>query len=246
MEYTNGVFNVYKKLTNEERLTFHNRMKNGDTFARDELIHSCLPLVIKIAEKFSFNNKHIDLEDFIQEGNIALVNAVDNWNPDIGSLTNLVHNAVTNALINEVYKARYKIKTPYALTAYASKTLRVIESVDSDDPEVISRKTGFSVNKVKKMKRQKLKRGSMFSNSVSKQEEKEPKVPDSKCIGYVMEILNTNFSEEENNIFKDFYGLESFKRKSAKKLSQKYRKPVKDIQSIINSVKKELCEIARG
>tara|TARA_R110000765_G_C18898894_1_gene603830 strand:+ start:594 stop:1334 length:741 start_codon:yes stop_codon:yes gene_type:complete len=246
MEYTNGVFEVYKKLTNEERQTFYTRMKSGDTIARDELVHSCLPLVIKIAEKFSFNNKHIDLEDFIQEGNIALVRSVDNWNPKLGSLTNLVHNAVTNALINEVHKARYKIKTPYSLTAYASKTLRDIESVDSDDPEVISLKTGFSVKKVKRMKRHKLKRGSMFSNSVSKQEERQKEVPDNHCLGYLMDILDNNFSKEENNIFKDFYGLENFRRKSARKLSEKYKRPIKDIQGIISRLRKELYEIARS
>jgi RNA polymerase sigma factor (sigma-70 family) len=245
MEYTDGVSRVYKSLTNEERITFYNRMKNGDTGARNELIYSCLPLVVKIAENFSFNNKHIDLEDFIQEGNIALVRAVDNWNPKIGSLTNLVHNSVTNALINEVHKAKYKIKNPCSLTAYASKALMDIEAVNSDDLEVISQKTGFSISKIKKMKRHKLKRGSMYSNSVSERVVKEEEMPNHNCLGYLIEILDNNFSEEENNIFKDFYGLVGLKRQSAKKLSEKYNKPIKDIQGIIYSIRKELCEITK-
>ena len=245
MEYTNGVFKVYKNLTNEQRYSFYSRMKDGDTSARDELVHSCLPLVIKIAENFSFNNKHIDLEDFIQEGNIALVRAVDSWNPEIGSLTNLVHNAVTNALINEVHKARYKIRTPYTLTAYASKTLTDIEAVGSDDPELISKKTGFSINKIRKMKRNKLRRGSMFSNSVSNKESRGEEMPDNNCLGHLLEMLEDNFSEEQSNIFKDFYGLDIYPRQSAKKLADKYSKPIKEIQGIINSVRKDLCQITK-
>tara|TARA_Y100001938_G_scaffold148538_1_gene232531 strand:+ start:640 stop:1380 length:741 start_codon:yes stop_codon:yes gene_type:complete len=246
MEYTKGVSKVYKNLTNEQRISFYNNMKAGDMQARDELIFSCLPLVVKIAENFSFNNKHIDLEDFIQEGNIALVRAVDSWNPELGSLTNLVHNAVTNALINEVHKARYKIKTPYTLTAYASKTLRDIESADSDDVEVISKKTGFSINKIRRMKRHKLRRGSMFSNSVSEKQIEEQEMPDDSCLGHLMEILHDNFSSQDNKIFKDFYGLENSQRQSAKKLSEKYDKPIKEIQGIINSVRKQLCDMTKG
>ena len=52
--------NMHKKLTLDEQVELCYRMHHGDMQARDDLIDSCLPLVINLAKKFRFNNKHID------------------------------------------------------------------------------------------------------------------------------------------------------------------------------------------
>ena len=57
--YQNDVENLYQTLTKPEQKELHDKIKGGDTNARDRVIHSCLPLVIDIAKKFRFNNKHI-------------------------------------------------------------------------------------------------------------------------------------------------------------------------------------------
>ena len=78
-EYKTDVMRGYKSLTKTRQQALYIKMKEGDPGSRDQLIESCLPLVIDIAKKFAMTNKHIEMEDFIQEGNVALMRAVDKW-----------------------------------------------------------------------------------------------------------------------------------------------------------------------
>ena len=81
-------------------------------------------LVINIANKFRYNNKHIDLEDMIQEGNIALIQAVDKWDAYQSAITTVATWYVRNALINMITDAKYNIKYPYAMSRRAAEQLR--------------------------------------------------------------------------------------------------------------------------
>ena len=89
----------HKQLTRAEQQILFSKIQTGNMDARDEVIESCLPLVIDIAKKFRYNNKHIDLDDMIQEGNIALMKAVDRWDISKGSITTVATWYVRNALI---------------------------------------------------------------------------------------------------------------------------------------------------
>lgn len=67
----------YSILTSEKEYDLLKKIKNGDEIARDLLIKSNLRLVVNIARKYS-NNAH-ELLDLIQNGNLALIKAVDNF-----------------------------------------------------------------------------------------------------------------------------------------------------------------------
>ncbi|WP_165253091.1 sigma-70 family RNA polymerase sigma factor [Paludisphaera soli] len=58
------------------------RIKAGDAQAREELILANLRLVLSIAAEFRARNRAIDLEDLIQEGNIGLMRAVRDFDPE--------------------------------------------------------------------------------------------------------------------------------------------------------------------
>ena len=66
-----------KVLSNEENKNLFNKMKNGDPFAREELIHGNLKLVLAILKKF--NNQVDNLDDLFQVGCLGLVKAIDNF-----------------------------------------------------------------------------------------------------------------------------------------------------------------------
>ena len=53
------------------------KMKNGDPFAREDLINGNLKLVLSIIKKF--NNKVDNLDDLFQVGCLGLVKAIDNF-----------------------------------------------------------------------------------------------------------------------------------------------------------------------
>ena len=66
-----------KVLTNEEMLNLFKKMKEGDLFAREDLINGNLKLVLSILKKFS--GKVDNLDDLFQVGCLGLVKAIDNF-----------------------------------------------------------------------------------------------------------------------------------------------------------------------
>ena len=66
-----------KPLSNAQNLELFQKMKEGDPFARDDLIRGNLKLVLSILKKF--NNKVDNLDDLFQVGCLGLVKAIDNF-----------------------------------------------------------------------------------------------------------------------------------------------------------------------
>ena len=66
-----------KVLTSEETKELFEKMKEGDPFAREDLINGNLKLVLSILKKFS--NKTDNLDDLFQVGCLGLVKAIDNF-----------------------------------------------------------------------------------------------------------------------------------------------------------------------
>ncbi len=58
-------------------------IEQGCPAARDKLVRSNLRLVIAIAKKFG--NRGLSLPDLIEEGNVGLIKAVENFDPDQGA-----------------------------------------------------------------------------------------------------------------------------------------------------------------
>jgi DNA-directed RNA polymerase sigma subunit (sigma70/sigma32) len=72
-----------RRLEPEEERTLARAWRNdNDTAARNKLIESHIGLVIAIARGLS--NRGVALEDLIAEGNIGLIRAVDNYDPELG------------------------------------------------------------------------------------------------------------------------------------------------------------------
>lgn len=66
-----------KVLTNEENKELFQKLKEGDPFAREDLINGNLKLVLSILRKF--NGKTDNLDDLFQVGCLGLVKAIDHF-----------------------------------------------------------------------------------------------------------------------------------------------------------------------
>ena len=66
-----------KVLSNKENLLLFEKMYNGDTFAREDLINCNLKLVLSILKRF--NNKVDNMDDLFQIGTMGLIKAVNNF-----------------------------------------------------------------------------------------------------------------------------------------------------------------------
>ncbi|MFV0249994.1 MAG: SigB/SigF/SigG family RNA polymerase sigma factor [Bacilli bacterium] len=66
-----------KVLDNEEMIKLFKKLKDGDTFAKDDLINGNLKLVLSIIKKY--NNRTDNLDDLFQIGCVGLIKAIDNF-----------------------------------------------------------------------------------------------------------------------------------------------------------------------
>tara|TARA_R110000824_G_scaffold55085_1_gene151896 strand:- start:151 stop:912 length:762 start_codon:yes stop_codon:yes gene_type:complete len=247
MDYKNQVQRIYKKLTRKEQIELYDKMQAGDESARNRLVECCLPLVIKLAEQFSSNNKHVDFEDLVQEGNLALIKAVGVFNPHKSSVTTLAWWSITNSLISVTHKSKYKMKHPYSVSSYASKLMKDINNLDSKDPEVIAKKLNRKVKTIKNMKLNTYSRTGMFSTSVVEKETKGEEVPNHFCLGYLVEILNDVKVVDPNSalIFKEFYGLLDEKSKTSNEIAKKHSMETNSVIDIVKKVRKDIINLVK-
>ena len=71
-----------KTLTFEEMEILFKRMKEGDPFARDELVNGNLKLVLSLLK--GFNKKNENMDDLFQIGCVGLLKAIDNFDLSYG------------------------------------------------------------------------------------------------------------------------------------------------------------------
>lgn len=66
-----------KVLTNEEMVDLFKKYKEGDKFAKEDLVNGNLKLVLSILKKY--NNRCENMDDLFQVGCIGLIKAIDNF-----------------------------------------------------------------------------------------------------------------------------------------------------------------------
>ena len=89
----------------EERELGYRIQQQGDMAARQHMIQANLRLVVAVAKKYI--NRGLPLSDLIEEGNVGLVKAVENFDPDQGARFSTygcwwIKQAIKRALINAV------------------------------------------------------------------------------------------------------------------------------------------------
>ena len=122
-----------KALTNEENLALFKKIKEGDKFARDDLIKGNLKLVLSILKKFS--SKVDNLDDLFQVGCLGLVKAIDNFDTSynvtlstyacpliIGEMKRYIRDNIALRISRSVKDLAYKtIKLKEELTSQTGK-----------------------------------------------------------------------------------------------------------------------------
>ena len=237
----------HKQLTRAEQQILFSKIQTGNMDARDEVIESCLPLVIDIAKKFRYNNKHIDLDDMIQEGNIALMKAVDRWDISKGSITTVATWYVRNALIDMITDARYTIKHPFSLSRRAAEELRKVKNIDSTNVDFIAQETGLTPKRVKKLLSVSPRGANRVSyapkfHNILEDEEVVEKKP---CIGDLIGLINEHLYGDQKEIFCMWAGVES-KKVGPKEIASSLGKTEKYVYDNIYSAKRILTRAAKG
>lgn len=116
-----------KVLTNDETKELLRKMRDGDPFARDDLVNGNLKLVLSILKRFNHRNENMD--DLFQVGCIGLVKAIDNF--DISHDVRLSTYAVPMILgeIKRYLRDNSSIRVSRSLKDLSYKALKVKEDL---------------------------------------------------------------------------------------------------------------------
>mgnify|MGYP003656121537 CR=1 FL=1 len=250
--YNGDISKVYEKIDAKKQKELLALARSGDSIARERVINSCLPMVISLAKKFSYNNKHIDFEDYLQEGNIALIKAIDAFDVDrykTNNISTLVHVSVYNAMISTTHKSKYKISSAFSQNGYSSKLKREIVRVMGlgyRKPEEIAEKLNRKVKTITNMLSRMGERVGMTSDNVNNQVLLDEKEPDHLCLGYLIEILDNEdvIHPLHSILFKKYHGLCGNKKHTAAELANEYGYKYYTMVSIINKIKKNVQDFA--
>lgn len=246
--YKKDISYSYKKTGVEEQSELFYRMKNGDSAAREEIIKSCLPMVYKIANKFHYNNKHVDLDDLIQQGNIGLINAVDNWDISKGLITTVATHYITNELVDLIKSVKYNIKYKHSITKQAAKDMIKIKRCESTTLDEISKESGLNKKRVSillglmESKRVTYDRSIPMSNYDYK---KQKYTSNNKCLADLITVVKNNISNETDKaIFLTWLGYIN-KQDKVRRVSRDLEISTVEISKSIKKTKQSLKQILK-
>ena len=117
-----------KPLEKEEEKTLLEEYKNGNKKAKEKLVNNYLRAVILIAKKYT--GRGIDLIDLIQEGNLCLINEIDNYVKDDNScaLSSYINKQLKRTMEEAIIKKSRLI--PISANAYKNiNRLKKIEEI---------------------------------------------------------------------------------------------------------------------
>lgn len=129
--YLNEI-NQYKVLTVDEEISLFQKIEAGDDVAKDLFIKSNLKLVVKEAKKYHVPGYN-DLLDLIQEGNLGLIQAVENFDLSKGCKFSTYAVYVINKAIQRTpSRSGLPVEIPPHKLALINKMRHTIFSFKSD------------------------------------------------------------------------------------------------------------------
>ena len=120
-----------KVLTNEETICLFKKMKEGDPFARDELIEGNMKLVLSILKKFY--NKTDNLDDLFQVGCLGLVKAIDNFDTSYDVKLSTYACPMIVGEIKRYLRDNSSLRISRSIKDIAYKTLKLKEELTTSD-----------------------------------------------------------------------------------------------------------------
>jgi RNA polymerase primary sigma factor len=228
------------------------KAKNGDSNAKSRLIKAHLPLVVNIAKDYI--NHGLPLADLIQEGNIALIQAVDKF--DL-KWENRFNTYATYCIRQNILRSIYNMSRIIRLPVYLYERILKLKHFSDNyfikhgkrpDIEIISTETGISEDKIRDINKnfEKILSLDDYSFGVTKNiNETEHSAIDnffndelSIAVKESMHVLN----QKEKEIIEEYFGLNSDSSRTLKELSEIYSLTKERIRQIKNSALKKLSE----
>jgi len=245
--------NLKPLMTTEEQRKLALKIKVGDQDAKEEFIERNLRLVISIAKKYVGHG--LSFMDLIQEGNLGLMRAVDEFNIDMGyKFSTYATWWIRQSIMRAIGDKSRAIRLPIYLNESISKlnkTTLFLEKELGRNPtnEEIANELNINVKDVEQLKKQEFQIKPISINAYIDgenerseleyfiaSEESSEEVAMRNLLKYdVINLLNdSNLSERETNVLKFRYGFDNKEPMTLEAIANIYglsRERVRQIES---------------
>ena len=133
--YLDDISNLnHELMTKEEEIDAFTRIRHGDLDAKNEVIEKNLKLVVSIAKHYQ--NKGLDFDDLVQEGNIGLIKAVNKFDYKLGNrFSTYATYWIRQAILKALSDTTRLIKLPTHLVEQTLIIIKVINILSKDERE---------------------------------------------------------------------------------------------------------------
>ena len=119
--YMKEVFS-YAPLSIEENKDLARAYRMGDFKAKEKMINGNLRLVVNVAYKYRSRITHLQILDVIQEGNLGLMRAIEDYDPEVGAFSTYamwwIKQAISRSISDKESEIRKPVHIQERLTRY--------------------------------------------------------------------------------------------------------------------------------
>ena len=134
--YMKEVFS-YRLLSMEENKELARRYRSGDLSALEKLVNHNLRLVVNMAHRYKDRLNTMHILDIIQEGNLGLMRAARDYDPDVASFSTYAYNWIKQAITRSISDKDNEIRKPVHIQSLSNKYLKLIsEKKNLTDKEI--------------------------------------------------------------------------------------------------------------
>jgi RNA polymerase primary sigma factor len=134
--YLKEVF-TYRLLSIEENKELARRYRQGDLGALEKLVNHNLRLVVNMAYKYKDRLSTMNILDIIQEGNLGLMRAARDYDPEVGAFSTYAFHWIKQAITRSISDKDSEIRKPVHIQTLSNKYLKLIaEKKNLSDKEI--------------------------------------------------------------------------------------------------------------
>lgn len=248
--YLNEIINV-KFLSPKKEKEILIRAKKGDVKAKNILIKAHLPLVINLAKRYL--NHGLPLSDLVQEGNIALITAIDKFNL---KWNNRFSTYATYCIRQHILRSIYNKSRIIRLPVYIYEKVMKLKKLEKNYKNKYGKlPTIKELARLAKTTPENIKKLYSYFESIASLDEFKMNVPtnnmspekivieniyNKKLYKIVQNALNT-LEKREKLIISAYFGLKNKQPTSLKDISKNYNLTKERIRQIKNRALKKLA-----
>ena len=141
--YMKEVFS-YRLLSMDENKELARNYKRGDSYALEKLVNHNLRLVVNMAFKYRERITHMQLLDVIQEGNMGLMRAARDYDPEIGAFSTYANWWIRQAITRSISDKESEIRKPVHVQDMSYKYKKLMAQKKNLSDNEICKELGIS------------------------------------------------------------------------------------------------------